>query len=500
MRKKKGIFANFSPNLIETFLTQKFVELLLSIYLLMLVILSFRVVGGYHSFRQSQSNFPIILWKDSGFSPFKPVVPFIGQHSTWLLEFPIFQWIGYFASLIVPIKVDFIMRLLSLSFALGSGYLLTGFRSKSTNRALILLIATASPYFLYWSTTGLCDWLALFLSIFGVNAFKNHCHAKGARSRIFLVLCFVSVGISGLVKLPLCLFGLLLGLITWSFYVRNLPWKSLNFLIFYSIAGATVFFALLWSHWENNLYPLGDPRHLWATSSDNFKWYFGSNIEYRNLVKNVFQIIKSLLSTTNLVFYFFIGVVLLMRKRTRFYLMVLLALGIGYTAVFINLNLVHTYYQIPQIYVALAAFMFALDSKEKIFKKKNISTKSFMLVWSLGIILTLVNQQSIGYLKNTFTRNGDINYCPKANYVTGPVLGINVPTGPAMFYECKLKGFDVFTNSADQVSAVLKEKTLYRYAFAQDDANLIQLKNFLKMNNGRAVREISPNWFEIGWN
>ena len=473
------------------------VRLSLILYSTVFFYTCFRYVGGYHAYRQSQTNFPIAQWLDLGFSPFNPRVPFIGVKEIWLLELPIFQWIGYLLVLITSLPVDFVSRVFALSLSFGSILVFLKL-SKVSNSWIPFLAISCNPYFLYWATTGLVDWLAIFCAVAGVYFYQSYSRTIGPKGKLFLAFSFVFLMISGLIKLPLALFISAIAIVAWLHESNSKRFFERKFLVLYLLVLTQVSVSLLWSKWVNQLYPAGDPRHLWTTTRDNFGWYFGSKQQYLEIFQNVIIVLKSYVESSNVFLLPFLVMTLFIKTKKRFYALILIALCLIYLGIFINLNLVHAYYQFPIIFVSLLLLVFYLKATYS-HKLRLILNSLFLGFWFIGLALSLNDDVGSQYLKFSATKVTSEYLCPPEQEVYGPVLSINVPTGPAIYYKCDLKGFDVFLVSEDQIRAAVAERKQYRFAYVHDDLNLEELKTFLTSNDGEISKKISPNWYSIVW-
>ena len=473
------------------------------LYFIFIFYLCFRVVGGYHSFRQSQTNFPVLNWEKYGFSPFNPLIPFIGDNSNWLFEFPIYQWIGYILTHLLPLNLDYIMRLTASFFAFGGVYELLKVTSLTRRkRQFILVFGTSTPFFLYWGTTGLCDWLAIYLSILGVKKIMQYASNRALSSPFHFLIGTAALIASALIKLPISFFGGLIALLVWLYFNPNIKLLSKQLLFLYLPAVIAFVASIAWTNWEKQLYPESDPRHLWVPSSDNFGWYFGTKEQYSNLLVNVLSVLKSFLLTHNVAVFPIIILLLLMRSRKSKFVLATIVIVVGYVSTFINLNLIHTYYQIPLALATTFILIIFMDNpKIGEFLNSNLTTNLLARTfWIIGLLVTLIGSESRGYIQNTFTREQDFLDCPVTSEIKSPILAVNIQSGPALFYECELTGFNVFTSSKGQVEAANREFQKYQFAYYGDSKNYQELLSFIETRNGKVSSELEPHWIEVIWN
>ena len=457
----------------------------------------FRYVGGFHAYRQSQTNFPIAQWMELGFSPFNPRVPFIGVNEIWLLELPLFQWIGYILALITPLHIDFVTRILALCLSFGS--IIVFLKINKVSKPWIPFIAVScNPYFLFWATTGLVDWLAIFCAVAGVYFYQCFSQDMGQKSKLYLTYSTIFIILSGLIKLPLALFISGIAVVAWLHQINSTKILDRKLRLLYLIVAIQISISLIWSRWTNQLYPVGDPRHLWTTTSDNFYWYFGTKQQYSEISQNVLVVLKNYIESSNIFLLFFLVMTLFFKTKKRFHSLILIAMSLMYIAVFINLNLVHAYYQLPVVFTTLLLLIFYLKS-EFSQRLRLVLNSLFLGLWVVGLALSFNSDIGGQYFVFSKTKISLEYNCPPEREVNGPVLSINVPTGPAIYYKCNLEGFDVFLVSEDQLRTAVVERKLYRFAYVHDELNLEELKRFLMNNNGEISKKISSNWYAIVW-
>lgn len=478
-------------------------KLYLVLYLVLFGFISLRDVGGFHSWRQSQTNFPILEWQANGFSPFNPHVPFIGSFKTWIIEFPIYQWLGYFLSFIIPLKIDYIMRLLAICFAFGSIYIFFKLRAEINNKYLIILFITTSPYFIYWSTTGLCDWMAIFTSVSGIYFLKKSLTEGKKKKILYTVLSLLLLITSGLVKLPLSLLISLFSIIfiltknSHSNQIKTLFQRLIPIFI------VEIFLSLIWTRWVNSLYPKNDPRHMWTASPDNSFWYFGSKDQYANVFQNVLYVLNNYNKTNNFILFpalLLLVIIFVRETKSIKYVALILFTSVIYIGIFINLNYVHAYYQLPLVFATLLVLVMVFDSKifDHISKKK--IKASVVAIWMIGLILSWNSELGREYNSFSLKLNKSVTNCLTEIQIDSPVLVVNDYRGPSMFYECKVEGFNVFTEYPASIDSALLEIQSYRFAYAVDEPNRRELELFLVQNGGKLEVLLKPGWYEISWN
>lgn len=468
---------------------------------LLIVILSlyncFRVVGGYHSYRQAQTNFPIKNWITKGFSPMRIEIPFIGDYSNWLFEFPLFQWIAYFVTFSTHLNVDYVVRILSFIFAFGSLLTLLGFKENFSDKWKILFVTIFSPFFLYWSTTGLVDWFCIFLGILGIRCFHWLQNPRRSVNVLYKGVPVVLLLASALIKLPLFLFAVTLSLLVWHYFDSRTIENSRNKTEIAIVVTFSVLCALAWLNWLKSLYPDSDPRSLWVPRSETFGWYFGTQDQYLNSLNNLYVILSGYFSSSNLAPVVVLLMFFFLPKRSKKYLAFSVALSIGYLVVFINLNIVHAYYQIPLIYSGIFALILFSDCIQKIKYAYPRLPQTVAGIVLISMIVSLSSQTGRGYLNQTFTREPDVQVC--LGKQVNNVFTYNLSIGPALYYECKVEGFNVYSISEPQIKGFLKVKREYTYAYIENSTNYYELKEFLTKNGGEIDKYLNANWLLISW-
>jgi hypothetical protein len=204
--------------------------------------------------------------------------------------------------------------------------------------------------------------------------------------------------------------------------------------------------------------------------------------------------------STSIIAFVLILVGAISSKKKQKYIALLMLASVGYISVFINLNIVHAYYQIPLLYSMVACLLIAITKEDKKNDMK-FNRKGFLLsAWILGLSLNLLFTPAKGYLQAIQSDDSSGVVCPINSKVVEPVLSVNIPTGPTLFYKCELDGFNVLTSSSAQVNAAYLERKDYKFAYFENDANFLELESFLSQNGGKVEGVVSRNWVSINWN
>lgn len=433
-----------------------------------LICLCFRPVYGMDSYRQAQTNWPILNWIKGGFSPLNPEIPIRGEnHLTWLLELPAFQWIVYVISEFSGLRVDYASRLAALCLAL---LCLRIFHqtiqeiSYAPNKWI--LIFCFNPYFIYWSTTGLIDWLAFYLGLQAAYTYSKF--DRNTKLRTFFSFTFLLIAL--LVKLPLGISGFLL-LIALRIFLMNSLGHSLKFCLkrFTSktmIASIFITFALTysWQIWLRSLYPPGDPRNVWLVTSQTRYWYFGTSEQYQSVLNNLFFVLFRLVSDSagpilGIVILILLAYVFI--KRPSF--MILFIPTFFYVAIFINLNLMHNYYQIP-LYFSVLLFLILYSEDIKVRMPDILKLKKYLSTFLLAVLVFLslsLSYNAKSYIYSAmFAREKNENCYPEILKKRVIYLGA---VNPSLFYACNVTSLQVDLNSSDDLELLSQESSHYRY-------------------------------------
>lgn len=316
----------------------------------------FRPPTDAHQWRQTHTLSIVDNFLLHGMNLFLPEIDSNLAKPNVLLEFPLYQWIA--AALSISRDNELLVsRLISIASVLASAWILYRLSSRVLPLAGSLVGVCAflfNPSAIFWGAVPLIDYFALALALVAMYVLLD----SKNRSWWILFLAGSLLGIAFAVKLPTAL-AALLACAAFALTHR----EAFRFVKLPSIAqlaiGAIGVYGLwyLWSRSINSAnphaYTANDPAWLFGTLS---QW--SDPIVYQSLLTRLF---------TN----FNLGLIALliaavwvkkMLDGNRVALGPIIAqfLGIGvYLVAFINLNFVHTYYQIP-----LSVFVFFIASIE----------------------------------------------------------------------------------------------------------------------------------------
>ena len=452
-----------------------------------------RPIGGLDDFRQAQTVWPIKIWNIEGFSPLQPSVPIKGiEHQTWLLELPVYQWIIYFINLIIGIEPVYISRILSLLSALFIvNFLATQISNKTTidKRILIILMIT-NPYMFYWMTTGLVDWLSIALGIV-CGIFST------ASQRKYFLIISVVMGILGSgIKPSHSLFGFLI--------VISLKYSTISKkrLISVLIIIPSVMFlvSISWQNWISEKYPLGDPRSIWSLNSSTFSWYFGTLDQYVHIGNNLSFILERLIPSFGGIA--LVTLCLIGYLKTDFDWkpkLLLILIPLIYTAVLINLNISHYYYQIP---LALVLSLIVGSGLIYWYKQNFLEKVRKEYLFSILVVMFFSftsTGNNMSYIKSMLVNEPVKTECIAGSEIANSTVLLVNWESPAFFYDCGIKSFQVNLNKNTDEKAFSKEKYQYKYVYI--DSNIGIVSKFINDLNGELEKVLeTEHWYEIIWN
>lgn len=473
---------------------------ILMTYVSFLVYLCFRPVSGLHAFRQAQTNWPVVIWGEKGFSPFNPSIPIKGlTNQTWLMEFPLFQWITLGIHNLTSFSIDASARLNALTWALLSVFCLSYFTQKLTKmrKTNIILLISLNPFFLYWATTGLIDWAAVGLGIFGGSIIMTDRFVSLKKKQYFLLKASGSMTflLGFLIKPSHAIFGI--ALIAILFFFSESKEKTQSFkAIFVTILISTLVY-LFWNNWVGGLYGPDDPRRVWNVSISQWRWFFGSEDQFMNFGSNTSYIFLRFLGSSFGVVSFVIILINIIVKNSFIKITaVLMILSFFYTLILLNLNINHQYYQIPLVFST--GLIISLGISTLIEGRKNQSHVSAYLA-----IFLLLAIQSVGssgdanvYVRDVFAKVDKNSLCNSKFLDGAPIVSLGAEQ-PDAFYECKIKSFQSTFRSSADVTTFKREKSAYKFLYSAIPLDKENQRIFSSLLGIELLETSSKNWYQI---
>ena len=305
-----------------------------------------------HSFRQTQtaiSSFYMV-----GTAPrLNYETPILGPPWSIPLEFPLYQWIVAAIVTVAKTPLDQTGRFVSTMFFLltmiPANYLLVRLRFSRSMRLMILSLALASPFYIYWSRSFMVESTAMFLSMSYLATVVSTIQAE---RRAYTVIGSTVLGtLAALVKITtFAPFFLAAALILFADFVCKFRNSSLTrqqsifrILAFMAITGPPVVFCLLWTEFANSQKELSYLGQ-YLTSDRLTKWNFGSIGQRFKLGVwyGIFRRANEACGSIALVVGAFGGLCLAGRRQIEFACCI--AMYVSAPMIFINLHHVHDYY------------------------------------------------------------------------------------------------------------------------------------------------------------
>lgn len=327
----------------------------LSVYLTMGIVIIFIIFTAYdigrlpidlHQFRQTQTLSTIENFYTNGIDLFGPELDTNGSHSKIILEFPIYQGISAFLMHVfgdhyaVPRLVS-IFSILIASFSISfvfNQYLVRG------SFLFVMAFILINPSTIFWSTAILPDATGLSFSVTGLSLFWYSIKQKHICHTLFITsILITAVGVC--VKPTfLFVFAIFFTFIVLRRFVQFRELKIVfSFLIYFLCVGI---FYLLWSFYASSIN--SENPHIYTDYAG--EWYFGTNEQRFNLEIWTEFFKRWFYNGLGLIYIPVIALSLLNAKYLKESLFFVLYVSVGfllYLIIFVNLNFVHTYYQLP---------------------------------------------------------------------------------------------------------------------------------------------------------
>jgi len=446
----------------------------------------FYPISGPHSFRQAQTNWPMQNWQDYGFNPLAPKVPIKGmEHSTWLLELPLHQTIVYLLHSITNFEIDYLSRFTSLACAITSVTLLSDviYRRLHINPIISFSIFVLNSYFIYWGTTGLVDWMSIALGLSSAATL-----IRNEKKKITVIFATITLILGSMIKPSHAFVAFLLYIIIGSIdikffvYIKMLVARGILFII-----ATAILFSASWTLYIGKLYDLKDPRSIWSVNPKTYMWYFGSKEQYLNLPQEVTKILdETLRNSIGLSFFILVSIICLINARLAFQTFLIILTAIIYVSTFINLNLVHTYYQIPVYIFSTVIFVFFLGIVKNNFNQV-VQFITVFLVVSVLINSWKPSLERQNYFEEVTNRSEVVADCPVFVNQQDWILTFQIEN-PYNFYFCGYRSFMVAPDRLIDINSAKQEIAIFKFVYAQNEEQKSLAAKFLSLNG----REMSP--------
>ena len=298
-----------------------------------------------HGFRQTQTAYTAVLYRDEGLSLLHPELPVLGAPFEVPFEFPAFQAL---ASLVMQLGVsaDVAMRVTALACFLATALLLFGFvrRFADSLAAFVALgVFLFSPFALLWSRASLIEYLATAAAVGYLGAALEW---RERRAAGLVVVALLVGSLAFMVKITTAVVYVV-PLLT---YVAARDRRGLGGAVrarlspgFVALVVVPLAAGLLWTRHADAI-KAGSELTEWLTSDALRTWNFGTldqRLEGWRWVELVRRMARDHLGIVLLPF-FLLG---LLQSRRRSLWLGWAAGGVAGVAVFWNLHVVHDYYQ-----------------------------------------------------------------------------------------------------------------------------------------------------------
>lgn len=434
-------------------------------------------VADWHAFRQADTASVSRLFLESGINLLIPRYYDLSSTQSRMfnpqgyrfVEFPIYNAIhAILAKYVTAIPFEVWGRLVSVFFALGSGYLVFLIGKKFLGKwggVLSSFFFLLLPYNVYFTRVILPEPMAVFFSLAGVYCFIKYFDEE---KDLFLYVSGIWFALGLLIK-PFILFYtipliyLLLQKYGFKgiFKTRRLLVKLLIYL------GIILVPFILWRAWMSR-FPAGIPEWKWMFNGDGirfrpafFRWIFAER--FGRLILGYWGLIPFVLG------------ILATIKKNLFNLMFFIGM-LFYVIIFATVNVRHDYYQmylIPAMALLLAQGVIYMWKSEHF----NRILSRTILIFSVLIMFEMGAFQAKEYYKinhpEIFEAGKAIDrIAPKNAIIVAPYNG-----DTTFLYYTKRKGWPVVDNSIDEI---IKRGATYYVSISLNDTDTLNFSKRFK--------------------
>lgn len=412
-------------------------------------------IYGDYEFRQSQTAWPVKFWLENGFDAFKPVVPVRGSSQVWLLEFPLFQWISYYICQLFNMSADHGVKILGFICSVLIGLLIGRIVAKSAGEIYGLLAVALylfSPFSLWWGSTGLIDSLATLFAVACLYIFLNRETAK-----FWLFFEFLFLMLAALVKPNVAIMYAGTIFLFEAIRIRKFPvLKS----IFLTLAIVPVTF--LWSAFSMSGISENDPRIIWYPTSSMRYWFFGTTEQYLAAPLSLIEIFARTFQAigTSEIMVLILLVATLSSKYWRLSLASIFGITVSW-GIFINLNIVHSYYQIPAVPLLVIVATFGISALIEKVNLNKVQSRTLLTCIPLAALLLSATEPGFGNsywqkIRNPMDSNSSFSDEISKNTQPGTLIVVTgYSNDPTVLYEANRYGY-MFDDSAGMYDNELK--------------------------------------------
>lgn len=304
-------------------------------------------------FRQTQTAITVSTYIDEGVSVFKYQTPVLGAPWTLPFEFPSYQLSAYalykVSALFLNTDLNVILRLANFLYFYGCAFFLFRITKRFFNNAGIakaaVLIFVLFPFGVYWSSTGMIEFAAVFFALGYVYFFTLFLDKPDKENyKIFFAALFFGV-FGYLTKIttmfPYCLF---LGFIIVNRFTKK-RFSIPGYLQILALILIPLFIGIAWTKWTDYVKIIAGFEAL--ASKNLQQWNFGTLSQkfsfenYRHIYENARKMgINPAMFAALLIFI----PVFLKRKKEFLYALIPVFCSVATVMVFFNLYYIHDYY------------------------------------------------------------------------------------------------------------------------------------------------------------
>ena len=350
-----------------------------------------------HQFRQTQTLSTILNYIEKDIDLFHPELDTNGPNSVVILELPLYQAIvalfsKYFGFSMALARVVNILIIILGIFLLAKIF----YRHYGLTFSLAFtMTCLLNPSFIFWTRTPLIDPFALGLSFISFYFLYNYFIAN---NRFFNFLLGYSFATAALLVKPTVAFIPLGAFGVWSLtiLIQSKQWNKIILLVLnYLLCVTIIYFWKSHSSYWHSVNP-----HLYT--SNNFDWYFGKSSQFfdsgimNEFFRRVLYNHNGFLLIGLFPFYLFVII-----KRKEVLLLSSFVLTLVYLNLFVNLNFIHTYYQLPIVFGIALLLASSIDIIEKELSRHiPISSNYHLKKIGFLIFITALSMQSFIFLDN----------------------------------------------------------------------------------------------------
>jgi hypothetical protein len=294
-----------------------------------------------HQFRQTQTLSTIYNYFINGIDIFKPEIDTNGSHSIIILEFPIYQAIVAFFMKIFGYHEE-IARVINITVTVFGAIYLAKICEEFFLKGSFLFVLIPylfNPSIIFWSSTILIDPFVLGLSIIATY-FLFRWSEYGNNNDYYIALFLGSVSLITKLTVPFILF------LSFALYII-FHHKFKKLLIKLLIMGLVwVIFIGCWMAYSK--YWNGINPHVYTNGS--VSWYLGTldqRLDFNIYSQFFLRFLNNHLGYVSLVPILVGLIISFFRERVWIIFLVMIFSILAYLVIFVNLNYIHTYYQLP---------------------------------------------------------------------------------------------------------------------------------------------------------